>query len=145
YYDAFEAEALLRAGDTERALSLCGRSLGRLTQGEVLLRARTHALAARAAEELGQRGESLFHYESAFQQDPGVFRRLGLRIPVRWKTDNAGVAQEMLRSLRHTGRFEDDDQGFVAHVGTDRICLYGQNGSVLGCSDPARNARRKRS
>lgn len=83
YYDAFTAEAAFVGGDAERAITFAGRALGTLPPEEVLLRARTAAIQAECFMREGNPDAAALMYHQVFESDPGVFRRLGLRIPIR--------------------------------------------------------------
>ncbi|MDH5490842.1 MAG: hypothetical protein OEY14_02600, partial [Myxococcales bacterium] len=136
YYDAFEAEAALSGGDPERAIELGERALLGLGQAEVLLRARTHALLAEAARQLGE-PELLAHYDQAFQRDPGVLRRLDLALPVQVEIRGDAIAEAVQDALLRSPRFEEGEGGLriegQADAGGGRICLQSRLG-VLACA-----------
>lgn len=144
YYDAFEAEAALSAGDEERALELATRSLSELGRGEALLRARVHAIAAEAARQTDRTDTARAHYDEAFQIDPGIFRRLGFAVPVRISTSGDDVADEIADILERSPRFEIEDGGLTitieATVRGGRACLLTSSGAMLGCgrAEPTR-------
>ncbi|MET0387290.1 MAG: hypothetical protein ABW321_15080 [Polyangiales bacterium] len=137
YYDAFDAEVALHAGDYERALQLAGHSVQGLAPGELLLRARTLAVAAEAARQLGQANVATHHYEEAFLADPGVFRRLGLTIPVRFEVRGDAVAEDVASRLDGSPRLDRSDSGFVLRISADRstgsACLIGSDRSEIAC------------
>jgi len=137
YYDAFDAEAALAEGDSKRAYDLATRALARLGRAEVLLRARVEAIAAAAASDLGRTERALVLYDTAFQSDPGIFRRLGLEVPVRIHVHGGEVAEEVASFVAHSPRFDEDDQGLDLRIDANgrggRACLVGVGGSILGC------------
>jgi tetratricopeptide (TPR) repeat protein len=137
YYDAFDAEVALHTGDYAQALSLAGRAVQSLAPGELLLRARTLAIAADSARRLGQNAVALRHYEEAFLADPGVFRRLSLPIPVRIEARGDDVASRVASRLESSPRLMLADGGFVLRVQADRstgsACLIGSDGSEISC------------
>jgi tetratricopeptide (TPR) repeat protein len=136
YYAAFGAEVAVRAGELEEALTLSQRALAGLNPGELLLRARTLALSSEAARELG-RPDALRYYEEAFQADPGVFRRLSLRVPVRIEVRGDDVAETVAGRLEGSPRLDPDDAGLLLRIDADRsggsACLFSRDQSNLGC------------
>lgn len=139
YYDAFEAEAALAGGDEERAVELVTRSLAALGPAEVLLRARLEALGAEASRRAGDGERAMRWYDSAYQSDPGVFRRLGLTVPVRIDAGRGEVAEELASMVSSSPRFSDEGWGFVVGVEGDatraRACLRGPDGTEYGCGE----------
>jgi tetratricopeptide (TPR) repeat protein len=137
YYDAFAAEVALRAGEEQRAIDLATRSVAALAPGELLLRARTLAVAAEAARQLGRNSIALHNYEEAFLVDPGVFRRLELAVPVRLEVRGDAAASDVASRLSGSPRLRESDSGLVLRVQVNRTggsaCLLGRDGSELGC------------
>ncbi|HKU40278.1 MAG TPA: hypothetical protein VJR89_19090, partial [Polyangiales bacterium] len=103
--------------------------------GELLLRARTLALCSEAARTLG-RPDALRFYEQAFQADPGVFRRLDLKIPVRIQA-SGDVGESVASRLSGSPRILEDDAGLLLRVDGNNTggsaCLYSRDQSTLGC------------
>ncbi|MEM6962287.1 MAG: hypothetical protein AAF550_11200, partial [Myxococcota bacterium] len=144
YYDAFECETEFATSAFSKALSLCERSLVALGPSEVLLAARAHALAAVAAERLGAVAQSLYHFDLAFQRDPGVFRRLGIEVPVTVSA-RGSKGEEIASRLLSSPRFREGSIGalrldvdFAEDEG--RICLMGGGQTVLTCDEYPSNA-----
>lgn len=140
YYDAFDCEAALAQGDEVRAIELGRRALAALPPAEALLRARVHALVATAAWRSGQASAAARAYDAAFQADPGVFRRLGLAVPVRFQEPRGEVASAVRAVLSRSPRLEADGAAPLslridATSGSGRACLVGAGGSVLGCGE----------
>ena len=137
YYDAFDAEVALKAGDPERASALVSRAAVGLAPGELLLRARTLAIGAEAARRLGQPALAMQRYEQAFLADPGIFRRLALKVPVRIEARGDEVAARAASRLSGSPRVEEEDTGFVLRVQADRAqgsaCLMGTDNSEIAC------------
>jgi tetratricopeptide (TPR) repeat protein len=138
YYDAFATEVAWAQGEDTEALRLAQRSLERLGQGEVLLAARVHALAADAARRLGKLDQAQSHYDSAFQRDPGVLRRLGLPVAIRVRVSGA-LGAEIADMLEAMPRFEHGDSGLLLEVQADRAsaraCLISSRGQSLTCGE----------
>jgi hypothetical protein len=141
YYDAFEAEAALGSGDPERALELTTRSLAELGPSEALLRARVQALAAESARATGSARSArdvLALYEAAFQTDPGVFRRLGLSVPVRVTSSGGVIAEDIADAIGSSPRFDVGEAGLTLRIEVNAaggdVCLLGAGGSVLTCA-----------
>lgn len=140
YYDAFECEAALAQGDEERALELGRRALDALPPAEALLRARVHALVGAAALRRGDTPAACRAFDAAMQLDPGLFRRLGLALPVRFEAPRGPVARAVVDALGRSPRLDGDDASpFVVRATADaaggRVCLLGHEGTVLGCGE----------
>jgi hypothetical protein len=139
YYDAFDAEVALQAGDPERASQLVSRAAVGLAPGELLLRARTLAIGAEAARRLGQPALAMQRYEQAFLADPGIFRRLALKVPVRIEARGDDVAARAASRLSGSPRLDESEEeaGFVLRVQADRaqgsVCLMGTDNSEIAC------------
>ncbi|MEY4578236.1 MAG: hypothetical protein RL701_2939, partial [Pseudomonadota bacterium] len=144
YYDAFDAEVALHAGEYENARQLAQRAVPALAPGELLLRARTLAIAAEAARREGQGEAALRFYEQAFLADPGVFRRLELAIPVRTEARGDSVAKTVVDRLLASPRLRSADTGLLLRVEADRsrgsACLVGSDGSDIGCGKASAKA-----
>jgi hypothetical protein len=137
YYDAFEADATLD-GDARRARQLAESALAGLPRGEELLRARLLALVAEASRRLDEQGRATSAYDAAFQGDPGVFRRYGWRVPVRFAYTGS-LGGRVAGLLRSSPRLTPSSWGLQvrAEVEADRgeVCLLNAEGSVLGCGE----------
>jgi tetratricopeptide (TPR) repeat protein len=137
YYDAFESEVALRAGEESKALDLASRAATALAPGELLLKARTLAIAAEAAARLGRKDVALQHYEEAFLADPGVFRRLEMTVPVRFEVRGDAAAESIASRLSGSPRVREDDTGILLRVQADRstgsACLIGRDHSEIAC------------
>ena len=95
YYDAFAAEAALAQGDTAEADRLAAQALAALNPAEAMLRARTLAVRAEAARRDDDVPRATRAYGEAFQVDPGVFRRMGFEVPVRYDVRGDGFAEDL--------------------------------------------------
>lgn len=134
YYDAFLAFAAFDDGDMARVLELGRRALPNLGRSEGMLRARLLAVMAEANfDETGETAD----YERAMNIDPGVFRLLGLSIPVRFEVSGGEVAEVMGDAADDSPRFEEeDDAPFVVSVSDSQICLRGTS-TNFGCGQVA--------
>lgn len=139
YYDAFEAEAMLEAGDAARAYELARRAHDGLSPAESLLRARTSAIAAEAAMREGRSTDALGSYDEAFQIDPGIWVRLDLAVPVRIVSRGGAIAAETAALLASSPRFDIADIGMSIDVDASnvhgRACMTSSTGAVLGCGE----------
>lgn len=137
YYDAFEAEAALASGDSERARELADRAQAALNPAEAMLRARVLAILAQAARDEGDRSAASEAYGQAFQADPGVFRRMGLSVPVTYGLSGDATAEDVGDLIDDSGRFDDEGWGLrVATVGS-QYCLLDPGGAELACVSTA--------
>ncbi len=136
YYDAFEGEAALLAGD-DGALRLLARAERDLPDAEQLLRARVLALSFEAKRARGDDRGAMLDLERAMQIDPGLVRRLRMTVPVRITYSGNEVASDVRDALARSPRFDDDGTGFVIQIKADRsggeACLRGTSGAVLAC------------
>ena len=138
FYDGLEAEARLAQGDEARALELARKALDALPKAEVLFKARVAAIGAVAAQRSDDTQTALGLFERAMQADPGVVRRLGLRLPVRIEVGGGELARETASLLESSPRLEEQSDGFVLGVreggGEIHVCLHTPLGAELGCS-----------
>ncbi|MDB4990148.1 MAG: hypothetical protein JWN04_5326 [Myxococcaceae bacterium] len=139
YYDAFEGEAALMAGEHREAEQLLTRANKTLPSAEQLLRARVLALSAKLHEERGDHAAAQGDFERAMQIDPGVLRRLALRLPVRVQAAAEPVSESFVDALEASPRFELGEQGLSITVRADRTrgeaCLIGVSGAQLACAN----------
>ncbi|MEC7521366.1 MAG: hypothetical protein VYE22_15925 [Myxococcota bacterium] len=139
YYDAFAAEAALDRGDTAEADRLAASALAALNPAEAMLRARTLAIRAEAARQDDDVPRATRAYGEAFQVDPGVFRRMGFVVPVRYEVRGGGFAEDLADVVDDSPRFSTEDWGLRVEVEGDRsrarICLRDGGGAVLGCAE----------
>lgn len=137
YYDAFAAEAALGVDDEARALELAERARGLIPEGDALLRARVDAIRAEATRRESGIAAALEAYETALGRDPGVFRRMGFRVPVRIRPSGDQVAEEVRDALERSPRLEVGSEGLRLEVEatatSGRVCLKGASGTVLDC------------
>jgi tetratricopeptide (TPR) repeat protein len=137
YYDAFEAEAALDQGNAERAVSLGTRALSSLGPAEALLTARTRAVVAEARWQRGQLAEARAQYNRALSTDPGVFRRLGLALPVVIRGGSGELGEAVVDALERSPRLATGEPGLVVRVEAGatggQVCLEGASGAELGC------------
>lgn len=144
YYDAFEAEAALSAGDPVQALELASRSLAELNPAEALLRARMFAVVAESSRQLDDVRRATEAYGRAFQMDPGVFRRMGWSVPARFEVRGSDTAEGIADRLESGPRFSSSDWGMTVQVEADRaggtVCLLAHGGAVIACADATAEA-----
>jgi hypothetical protein len=135
-HDAVEAELEQRRGAHAHALELAERALAGLPRGAALLRARVTAVAALAAE-VAAPERALELYARVFDSDPGMLRRLQLRVPVRVAHGTAGASTAEL--LARSPRLRVGDTGLALTVEeTDtaiRVCLFAPNAVRVSCSE----------
>ncbi|MEZ4255404.1 MAG: hypothetical protein R3A78_06760, partial [Polyangiales bacterium] len=141
-YDAIEAEVALARGDEVRAMALADSAMKRLPRTEALLRARTLAVRARAAEALGKRATAVENWAEALGIDGGVVRRMGVSIPARVDAGTSAMEQRAGAALERSPRFRDEP-GFTVLVRTQgkrglRGCLLNERREQLRCVDVER-------
>ncbi len=127
-----EAEAHWRAGSYRPALKVALKTLDRLPMFEVMLRARVAAVGADSARRLGELEDAQKLFRQVMSTDPGVLRRLGLRLPVRLARmgDDPAVvrAVDMLAS---SPRLDEVEWGFELRVAAGEIRLLERDGSGI--------------
>lgn len=142
YYDAFAAEAAAVAGDEERTLELVERATAALGPGEAQLGVRLQGLRAAALLARGERGAAIEAIESVFDADPGVLRRLGLRVPVTLEIGGDELAEEVADALAWSPRLDVGEgsgalrvQGEVTAAG-GRLCISSsRTATQFGCGE----------
>jgi tetratricopeptide (TPR) repeat protein len=141
-YVALEAELAAARGDTDDAVRLARDALGRLEgPGWAMLRARTAAVVAAAAEADGDEPTANELFGVAMEADPGVIRRLGLSLPTRIE-HTGGDAADAAELLSRSPRFSEREGGFVLSV-TDtgaglRACVRTPTNNELLCAEVPR-------
>jgi hypothetical protein len=145
YYDAFEGEALLLAGDDAAARAMLTRAERQLPAAEQLLRARVLALLSLAKEGVDETGRHR-DLERVMQIDPGVLRRLQMTLPVRFS--GAGDLGEAFEDVvDNSPRFDVGDRGLLVTVRGNRAsaeaCLTGVSGAKLACGQAEAKANDK--
>ncbi|MFK7985354.1 MAG: hypothetical protein AB8I08_04920 [Sandaracinaceae bacterium] len=139
YYTALEAEIAAARGDEEEAVELATQALGQLEgAGWPLVRARVSAVAGEAAEDMGRHRRANELYTEALETDPGVFRRLGLSLPVQVRGSGGDVG-EAVSLLEASPRFHDSSRGFTLVVegseeGGLRACLRSSTDNEIRCA-----------
>lgn len=125
FFDALEAEIAWREGDPGEALRLGAPAYAALPDSQVLLRARLAAVLGDAAWSAGSE-EAGAWFERALRADPGVLRRLQIRLPATVSGSEAVARSPRLRS---GGLFR-------VEVSADRACLRTAAGNEIGCATP---------
>jgi tetratricopeptide (TPR) repeat protein len=145
YVMAFAAESARVSRRHSESLDRAMLALQGLPRWEVLLRARLAAGAGASAFAQGRAGEAAQFFDLAWQNDPGVIRRLGLALPTRFAASGGPAARDALELLQGSPRFERANTGFEVRVeqqGDTLIgCLHGPHGAVLRCADARPGAR----
>ncbi|MEY4509539.1 MAG: hypothetical protein RLZZ450_1661 [Pseudomonadota bacterium] len=138
YYDAFEGEAALLAGDEALAERFLDAANKGLPSAEQLLRARVLSLLAALHEQRGDYASSQRYFERAMQIDPGALRRLTLALPVRVEANGGPVSEEFVDGLENSPRFDVGSRGLLVQLRADRFrgeaCLIGASGAQLACA-----------
>ena len=109
YYYSYLAEIAAVENNIELVIEAGRHALTQLPQQEVLLRARVAARMADANWHKNSYSDALPFYEIAYQQDPSIFRRLALEIPVSIIGDNSQFANQAADLLSRSPRFNEDE------------------------------------
>ena len=137
YYAAIKAEAALADRDYDGAFRNGKVALDGLGPGEALLRARVQALLA---ETYRRNDTPTGFYDDVLQKDPCAFRRLGLRVPVRFQAGDLEIDRRISKALERSPRFIEADDALTVQVTGGRACLIGVSGAAWGCSAPPEDA-----
>lgn len=131
-FGIYEAEAQWRAGRSRAALETADETLALLPQYEVMFRARVAAVGADAAERLGRYDDAARLYRQVVMTDPGILRRLGLELPVRFSrmSDSPEVVRAVAM-LRGSPRLHEVEWGFDLRVSETEVQLLEPDGSLL--------------
>ena len=115
-------------------------SLPNTADDEKLLRARVHALVAKAARELGKEETEFVALERTLRIDGGMVRRMGLSLPAKFQ-GSGGLGKRLARGLFHSPRFESG-KAFVVEAQSEqdhiKICLRNHRGEQIRCSESDR-------
>jgi tetratricopeptide (TPR) repeat protein len=135
FFDALEAEAAFQRGDDERASIAAERALTTLPHAEALLQARVAAIAGETARRRGDQRTAGARLSLAMQKDPGVLRRLGLRLPVAVEAPGDAIGREAASLIRRSPRFRVDDDALfrvvIAGSPEAHATLLGPGGEVI--------------
>jgi tetratricopeptide (TPR) repeat protein len=138
YFDAIEAEVALAQGDEDRAIDLAERALKKLPKTEALLKARTAAVGAMAAEADGDDELYLAFLAQAMELDPSVIRRRGMSLPVAIESSSAKTAKLVREKLMDSPRLREGEGAFLVKIaGKSRdleVCLFTPEGAKLSCA-----------
>lgn len=130
-FSAYEAEAYWQRGDAAEAERRAAHAIARMHPAEAAILARVQAIGGAAALELGHRAQGLAWLRSAAAADPSLFRRLGLRLPIRIQPDGSPIAQAAAEHLAGVGRFEDAADGFTLRLSAAGAQLLAPDGTVI--------------
>ena len=136
YYHAYKAEVAALENDRDAVLAQGAAALSQLPSQEVLLRARLAAHLGTAAWQDNDFGEALGYYESAYQQDPSILRRLNISLPVDITNDDTDFSEQVSGYLAKSPRFSQNSNGMVLEAITTpdlSICLKTRTGTILSC------------
>jgi tetratricopeptide (TPR) repeat protein len=156
FFDALEAEAEYQREKWDEASAAAERSLKSLPHAEALLRGRVAAIAGEAARRRGDLATATARFSTAMTIDPGVFRRLGLELPVEVESDGTDLAEKAASLVNSSPRFRVEsgqERRFkiVLRGGADpEACLLGPSRERIQCatvkliaSDSPREGARK--
>ena len=136
YYYSYLTEIAAIENDIEALLEAGALALSQLPDQEVLLRARVAANMAEAFWESDRHAEALEFFALAYQQDPSIFRRIDIKIPIMISGDQTEFAQLVETYLSRSPRFLEDRNGLILEVETSpdlATCLKTRTGTVLSC------------
>jgi len=136
YYHAYKAEVAALDNDRAAVLQEGAAALSQLPTQEVLLRARLAAQMGRAAWRNADYAEALSLFETAYQQDPSILRRLAISLPADIRDDGTAFSKQVADYLADSPRFTQDANGMTLEVNASpdlSICLKTRTGTILSC------------
>lgn len=141
-FRALQAEAELAKGEDEAALDGATFAIEHLPATEVLLRARSAAVGARAARNLKRYDRALELYGTVMASDPGAIRRMGLTLPVSISAASPGPEIEgAIQLLKKSPLFDEEPWGFELRIDAEGASLLLADGTeVARVSSPAGKA-----
>ncbi|MEC7983656.1 MAG: hypothetical protein VX278_00750 [Myxococcota bacterium] len=137
YYDALSAEIAYQRDDASQVIQYATKAKDNLPLAEAILTGRMHALLGWAYVHQGDETVAVNHYAEAYRQDPSIFRRLGLSIPIMIEVDSGALSSEIAAALQRSPRFHSSHFGFIVQVsGGDvpRVCMSTPLGAQLNCA-----------
>jgi tetratricopeptide (TPR) repeat protein len=137
YFDALEAEAHYERGDCEAARRVAEHALRTVPAAEALLRARLEVLAGECARRAGDETSSVDHLAAVLTKDPGLMRRLELRLPVVLETDGSDLADRAASLVEKSPRFRVGEGRFRVNIiggQQPQACLLGPHGEQFNCA-----------
>jgi len=147
YYHAYMTEIQAKRGRHQQTRQAATAALQLLPAQEALLRARVGVRLAGAAWAEGDYETANEYYTHALRLDPDSFRRLGIRLPIRFTGENHALGRELAGYLRRSPRFTEHDAGLTLEIlaeDAQAVCLRAPDGDALSCiqlnsveSDPA--------
>lgn len=138
YFHAWQSEIAAVRGQDALLRSAAAEALRLLPAQEVMLRARVSARLAQLLWRNNQPAEALPYFAEALRQDPGLFRRLDMAIPVTLAGTSSGAVNldDVRRYLGRSPRFELHNQGLPLELLDESIptlCLRSLTGDALSC------------
>ena len=136
YYFSYLTEIAANENDDETVIEAGQLALAQLPQQEVLLRARVSARMADVFWSLDNYSDAIGLYTNSYHQDPSIFRRLDLKIPVTISEDGTSFSRLVSDYLAHSPRFTEHVNGLVLEVQSIpdlSACLKSRTGAVLSC------------
>ncbi len=136
YYHGYKTEVAALQHNDQAVLQEGAAALSQLPAEEVLLRARLAAHMAVAAWDEGEFADALLFYQTAYQQDPSIMRRLNISLPVNISVNESDFTVQVADYLRNSPRFTPHPNGLVLEISEApdlSICLKTRTGTILSC------------
>ena len=136
YYYSYLTEIAANENDNETVIEAGQLALTLLPQQEVLLRARVGARMADVFWGQDNYSDALEFYTNTYHQDPSIFRRLDLKIPISISEDGTSFSRLTSDYLARSPRFTEHANGLVLEVQSIpdlSVCLKSRTGTALSC------------
>lgn len=140
YYHAWQTEVSFQQSRHEDVQQHAAQAIQQLPSQEVLLRSRVQARLAQTLwqqESAGAKEEAVALFADVYRQDPNLFRRLDIPLPVRLAGADNAFSEEQRDWLDASPRFSLEGEGLLLELAasmTDPICLRTPDRLVLNCT-----------
>lgn len=140
YYHAWQAEVSFLQSRHEDVQRHAAQAIQQLPNQEMLLRSRVQARLAQTFWQQGApaaKNEATALFAAVYRQDPNLFRRLAIPLPVRLAGADNAFAEEQREWLAASPRFSLEDEGLILELAatmTDPVCLRTPDRLVLHCT-----------
>lgn len=140
YYHAWQTEVSFLQSRHEDVQQHAAQAIQQLPSQEVLLRSRVQARLAQTLwqqESAGAKEEAVTLFADVYRQDPNLFRRLDIPLPVRLAGSDNAFSEEQRDWLDASPRFSLEGEGLLLELAasmTDPICLRTPDRLVLNCT-----------
>lgn len=146
YYHAWQAEVSFLQSRHDDLRQQAAQAIQQLPNQEIMLRTRVQARLAQSLWQQGDetaRSQALTLFANVYRQDPNLFRRLAITLPVILAGEDNAFTEEQRDWLSDSPRFEPGAEGLILELATtpsDPVCLRTPDRLVLHCTQMTQTA-----